>query len=80
MNTLEHADGPAPDLIVPLVGFRQWRLANGVLTSMYDRAAWPQDGVTASCDRGHSSAEVPAKDCRKTLTRAANVWARNGPV
>jgi hypothetical protein len=63
MNTLEHADGLAPDLIVPLVGFRQWHLANGVLTSMYDRALWPQDGVTARCDRGHSSAEVPAKDC-----------------
>jgi hypothetical protein len=63
MNTLEHADGLAPDLIVALLGFRQWRLANGVLTSVYDRAVWPQDGVTARCDRGHSAAEVPAKDC-----------------
>ena len=63
MNSVEHADGLAPDLIVPLVGFRQWRLANGVLTSMYDRALWPRDGVTASCDRGHSPGEVPAKDC-----------------
>lgn len=63
MNTVERADGLAPDLIVPLVGFRQWHLANGVLTSMYDRALWPPDGVTARCDRGHSSAEIPAKDC-----------------
>ena len=63
MNTVARADGLAPDLIVPLVGFRQWHLANGVLTSMYDRALWPPDGVTARCDRGHSSAEIPAKDC-----------------
>jgi hypothetical protein len=63
VNTVEHADGLAPDLIVPLVGFRQWRVADGALTSMYDRALWPQDGVTASCERGHSPGEVPAKDC-----------------
>jgi hypothetical protein len=53
----------APDLIVPLVGFRQWRLSGGAVTSVYDGAAWPGGYLTAQCDRGHSPGEVPAKDC-----------------
>lgn len=63
MSTLEHAGGVAPDLIVPLVGYRQWRLVGGLLTSAYDGAPWPDGSITARCDRGHGPAEVPAKDC-----------------
>jgi hypothetical protein len=63
VNILGHADDLAPDLIVPLVGFRQWRLADGAPTSMYDRADWPDARFTATCDRGHGPGEVPAKDC-----------------
>jgi hypothetical protein len=63
MNALDVADGLAPDLIVPLVGFRQWRLVDGLPTSMYDGASWPDGSLTASCNRGHSPSEVPAKDC-----------------
>jgi hypothetical protein len=63
MSTLEHADGLAPDLIIPVVGFRQWRLGEGVLTSMRGGAPWSAAGITARCDRGHSPAEVPAKNC-----------------
>jgi hypothetical protein len=63
MSALGHADDLAPDLIVPLVGFRQWRLADGVPSSMYDRGPWPDARFTATCDRGHGPAEVPAKDC-----------------
>ena len=63
MSAIEPADGPAPDLIVALVGFRQWRLANGVPYSVYDGAPWRQAGITARCDRGHGPEEVPAKDC-----------------
>jgi hypothetical protein len=63
MSTLENADGAAPDLIVPLVGFRQWRLTAGGFTSVYDGARWPDGCLTARCDRGHSPDEVPAKDC-----------------
>jgi len=63
MNTLEHAAGVAPDLIVPLVGFRQWRLAAGGLASVYDGAPWPEGRLSARCDRGHGAADVPAKDC-----------------
>jgi hypothetical protein len=63
MNPLEHVDVVAPDLTVALVGFRQWRLADGGLASMYDGRYWPDARLTARCDRGHSAAEVPAKDC-----------------
>ena len=63
MSALEHADGVAPDFIVPVVGFRQWRLVDGMPTSMYDGAAWPEGSITAGCDRGHNPADVPVKDC-----------------
>jgi hypothetical protein len=63
MNALEHADDVAPDLVVPIIGYRQWRLTSGGLTSMYDGAGWPDAQITARCDRGHGPAEVPAKDC-----------------
>jgi hypothetical protein len=63
MNILDQADQIAPDLIVPVVGFRQWRLASGGLTSMYDGRLWRDACFTAACDRGHSPEEVPAKDC-----------------
>ncbi len=61
MNTLEHAAGGSPDLIVPIVGYRQWRIIGGQPVSMYDGAAWPDGRITATCDQGHI--EVPAKDC-----------------
>jgi len=63
MNALEHAGDTAPDLIVPIIGFRQWRLVGGEFTSMYEGAPWPGACLSASCDRGHRPAEVPAKDC-----------------
>jgi hypothetical protein len=63
MNALERADDLAPDLIVPLVGFRQWRLADGMPTSVYDGSGWRDARFTATCDRGHGPAEVPAKEC-----------------
>ena len=63
MRTLGHEDGVAPDLIVPLVGFRQWCVADGAFTSVYDGAAWPDGCLTALCDRGHGPEQVPAKDC-----------------
>jgi hypothetical protein len=63
MNALADPGALAPDLIVPLVGFRQWRLAGGKLMSMYDGSLWEDGRITARCDGGHSSDEVPAKDC-----------------
>jgi hypothetical protein len=63
MSALEGAGAVAPDLVIALVGFRQWRLVNGMPTSMYDGAPWPGGCITAGCESGHSPAEVPAKDC-----------------
>ncbi|HUA72104.1 MAG TPA: hypothetical protein VMA96_13515 [Solirubrobacteraceae bacterium] len=63
MSFLEDRDSVAPDLIVPLVGFRQWRMTDVALASMYDGAHWSEGCLTARCDRGHTSDEVPAKEC-----------------
>jgi hypothetical protein len=63
MSSLEHPVSAAPDLMVPLVGFRQWRMTDEGLTSMYGGTHWPEGRLTARCDRGHSPEEVPAKDC-----------------
>jgi hypothetical protein len=61
VNPLEHAGGGTPDLIVPIVGFRQWRIAGGEPLSVYDGAPWPDGRLTARCHQGHT--EVPAKEC-----------------
>ena len=63
MSSLEYGGSVAPDLTVPLVGFRQWRITDDGLTSMYGGTLWPQGRLTARCDRGHTPGEVPAKDC-----------------
>ena len=63
MNTLENPGDTAPDLVVPIIGYRQWRLTAGGLTSMYEDEAWSGGLITAHCDRGHSEEEVPAQDC-----------------
>jgi hypothetical protein len=63
VNPREDANGVAPDLTVALVGFRQWRLADGALTSVYDGARWLDGSLTALCHGGHLPEEVPAKDC-----------------
>ena len=60
MNALDGAHDLVPDLVVALIGFRQWRLTGGTLTSVYDGADWTAGRLTARCARGH---EVPAKDC-----------------
>lgn len=63
MNSLENASATAPDLVVPIVGYRQWRLTAGVLTSIYDDESWSGGCIAARCDRGHGVGEVPAQDC-----------------
>jgi len=61
---------PAPDLIDAVVGFRQWRLRDGLLWSMYADAAWPGGRAVAEClapaprtATGRVCAEPPAKTC-----------------
>ncbi len=61
MNASARAGSRTPDLIIPIIGFRQWRIVDGEPISVYDGAPWPDGSITAFCHRGH--AEVPAKDC-----------------
>jgi hypothetical protein len=63
MSSLLFGDSVAPDLLVPLVGFRQWRLTPEGPTSVYSGTRWPEGRLTAHCDRGHGADEVPAKGC-----------------
>jgi hypothetical protein len=63
MSSLEYGDSVAPDLVVPLIGFRQWRITDGALASVYDGTPWPDGRLTARCDRGHTPDQVPANDC-----------------
>jgi hypothetical protein len=63
MSSLAYGDSVAPDLIVAVIGFRQWRITDGALASVYDGAQWSGGCLTARCDQGHTPDEVPAKDC-----------------
>jgi hypothetical protein len=55
---------PAPDLIEPVVGYRQWRLGDELLRSMFAHAAWVGAELTAICKLGdHDPAIIPAKGC-----------------
>jgi hypothetical protein len=54
----------APDLIVPVVGFRQWRLADGCLHSPFAGRPWPTAEQHAICQSGrHVQTNAPAKAC-----------------
>jgi GNAT superfamily N-acetyltransferase len=54
----------APDLIDPVVGFRQWRLAEGRLCSPFSDVRWDEAVVDAVCPLGaHGPEDVPAEAC-----------------
>jgi hypothetical protein len=63
---------PAPDLITAVIGFRQWRLYDGTLWSMYANTPWPGGCAIATCLTSDFAAErdwrpcesAPAKRCR----------------
>jgi hypothetical protein len=65
MNALEAAVPAehAPDLIEPLVGFRNWRVIDGVLSSPYAPLAWREPVVCARCLREPESHRAPAPGC-----------------
>lgn len=64
MSTDDIALATAPDLVDPIVGFRQWRLADGVLKSMFIASEWRDAEQHARCYVGnHDPANVPAKAC-----------------
>jgi hypothetical protein len=58
------ADLSAPDLIDPVIGFRQWRLTEHGLRSLMSEQPWPAATLTADClERQHVAVPSPATDC-----------------
>lgn len=55
---------PAPDLIEPVIGFRQWRLVDGSLSSIACDVIWAGPTLSARCPLGgHPSQSAPAAAC-----------------
>jgi hypothetical protein len=54
----------APDLIEPIVGFRQWRLHGDALKSMFIDGDWEDAEQHARCYVGdHDPSDIPAHGC-----------------
>jgi hypothetical protein len=53
----------APDLIEPIIGFRQWRLCDGGLRSLACEYIWPAAEVWATCLAGGHPAPEHACAC-----------------
>jgi hypothetical protein len=57
-------DCPAPDLIEPVVGFRQWRLHGDRLYSPQRKVVWDDAVMHASCQScAHDPDQIPAHGC-----------------
>jgi hypothetical protein len=64
MTGLPEVAGPAPDLIDPIIGYRQWRLVGGALTSLFNDTRWEHPQISARCDsREHHPEVVPDHGC-----------------
>jgi len=54
----------APDLLEPVLGFRQWRLHDGGLWSPYSHVLWTTAEQRAHCSAGrHDAAAAPVNSC-----------------
>jgi hypothetical protein len=54
----------APDLIEPVLGFRQWRVDAGGLRSLHRGDRWPAATFDASCSLGaHPPSDAPVHTC-----------------
>jgi hypothetical protein len=56
----------APDLIDPVVAFRNWRIVDGRLRSVYEPVFWLDPMQRADCraeHRGHPPHDAPASGC-----------------
>jgi hypothetical protein len=66
----------APDLIDPVIGYRHWRLRDGVLCSPFKDYAWGRGVNAARCANGAGHAEpAPGHDCECGL----HAWYRPCP-
>lgn len=64
MSDLPDVAGPAPDLMHPIIGYRQWRLMEGALTSLFNDTRWERAQLCARCDsREHHPEVVPDHAC-----------------
>ncbi len=64
MRPISVSDGAAPDLVDPIVGFRQWRLSEGALWSLYSGVRWSTAELRATCSAGrHDPTLAPSKGC-----------------
>jgi hypothetical protein len=64
MSDLLEITGPAPDLIDPIIGYRQWRLLGRELTSLFNDTRWECARLTAHCSsRQHHPELVPDHAC-----------------
>lgn len=50
---------PAPDLVRPVIGFRQWRVSDRALLSITCDERWPRPTLTARCRSNDHPREVP---------------------
>jgi hypothetical protein len=71
----------APDLIRPIIGFRQWRLHDGVLSSVWTDDAWDRGLLRARCradvcDCCAGVREAPGPEC----TCGVYAWHRQVPL
>ena len=58
------SDGAAPDLVDPVGAFRQWRLSEGALWSLYSGVRWSTAELRATCSEGrHDPTLAPSKGC-----------------
>jgi len=64
MTELPEAVEAAPDLIDPIIGYRQWRLVGDTLTSLFNDTRWDRVSLSALCPGGdHHPEVVPDHAC-----------------
>jgi hypothetical protein len=64
MSALSPLHGSAPDLVEPIMGFRQWRLSGHTLSSLFTDMPWRRNELRARCRvGGHDPRTAPSKEC-----------------
>jgi hypothetical protein len=64
MSGVPEVTPDAPDLIDPIIGYRQWRLVGPALTSLFNDTRWDRMQLSARCDsREHHPEVVPDHAC-----------------
>lgn len=74
----------APDLVIAVIGFRQWRLRGAELWSFRGTDRWAPGLQTASCDDPRHTTPAPANGCTCGIhawyeppPRGASAWTRD---